>query len=72
MNKEHYIIKISEFQNKMVHFQGDEEALDAFLGIIDFSNDYIHDDIRVLKMIYDEIEKFRKEWKKQLKEGGVQ
>lgn len=72
MKKQDYILAISQFQNDMVNFNGDEEVLFDYMNILDPNDDsYIYDDIEVLKTIWDDLMSFLKQNKKELLEGGV-
>lgn len=72
MKKQDYILAISQFQNDMANFSGDEEVLLDCMSILDPNDDsYIYDDIEVLKMIWDDLISFLKRNKKELLEGGV-
>lgn len=72
MKKQDYILAISQFQDDMVNFSGDEEVLFDYMSILDPNDDsYIYDDIEVLKMIWDDLMRFLKRNKKELLEGGV-
>jgi hypothetical protein len=73
MKKQDYILAISQFQNDMANFSGDEEVLLDYMSILDPNDDsYIYDDIEVLKMICDDFISFLKRNKKELLEGGVE
>lgn len=72
MKKQDYISCISQFQDDMVNFSGDEEVFFEYMSILDPNDDsYIYDDIEVLKMIWDDLMSFSKRNKKELLEGGV-
>ena len=72
MKKQDYISCISQFQDDMVNFSGDEEVFFEYMGILDPNDDsYIYDDIEILKMIWDDLMSFSKRNKKELLEGGV-
>lgn len=72
MKKQDYIFAISQFQNAMANFSGDEEVLFDYMSILDPNDDsYICDNIEVLKMIWDDLMSFLKRNKKELLEGGV-
>lgn len=72
MKKQDYILAISQFQDGMANFSGDEEVLFDYMSILDPNDDsYIYDDIEVLKMIWDDLMSFLKRNKKELLEGGV-
>lgn len=72
MKKQDYILCISQFQNDMANFSGDEEVLFDYMSILDPNDDsYIYDDIEVLKTIWDDLMSFLKRNKKELLEGGV-
>lgn len=72
MKKQDYISCISQFQDDMVNFSGDEEVFFEYMSILDPNDDsYIYDDIEVLKMIWDDLMSFSKRNKKKLLEGGV-
>lgn len=72
MKKQDYIFRISQFQDDMVNFSGDEEVFFEYMSILDPNDDsYIYDDIEVLKMIWDDLMSFSKRNKKELLEGGV-
>ena len=72
MKKQDYILAISQFQDDMTNFSGDEEVLFDYMSILDPNDDsYIYDDIEVLKTIWDDLMSFLKRNKKELLEGGV-
>lgn len=72
MKKQDYIFRISQFQDDMVNFSGDEEVFFEYMSILDPNDDsYIYDDIEVLKMIWDDLMSFAKRNEKELLEGGV-
>lgn len=72
MKKQDYILAISQFQDDMANFSGDEEVLFDYMSILDPNDDsYIYDDIEVLKMLWDDLMSFLKRNKKELLEGGV-
>ncbi len=72
MKKQDYILAISQFQDDMANFSGDEEVLFDYMSILDPNDDsYIYDDIEVLKTIWDDLMRFLKRNKKELLEGGV-
>lgn len=72
MKKQDYISCISQFQDDMVNFSGDEEVFFEYMSILDPNDDsYIYDDIEVLKMIWGDLMSFSKRNKKELLEGGV-
>lgn len=72
MKKQDYIFRISQFQDDMVNFSGDEEVFFEYMSILDPNDDsYIYDDIEVLKMIWGDLMSFSKRNKKELLEGGV-
>lgn len=72
MKKQDYILAISQFQDDMANFSGDEEVLFDYMSILDPNDDsYIYDDIEVLKMIWNDLISFLKRNKKELLEGGV-
>lgn len=72
MKKQYYILAISQFQDDMANFSGDEEVLFDYMSILDPNDDsYIYDDIEVLKTIWDDLMRFLKRNKKELLEGGV-
>lgn len=72
MKKQDYIFRISQFQDDMVNFSGDEDVFVDYMSILDPNDDsYIYDDIEVLKKIWDDLMSFSKRNKKELLEGGV-
>lgn len=72
MKKQDYILAISQFQDDMVNFSGDEDVFVDYMSILDPNDDsYIYDDIDVLKTIWDDLMSFLKRNKKELLEGGV-
>lgn len=72
MKKQDYISCISQFQDDMVNFSGDEDVFVDYMSILDPNDDsYIYDDIEVLKTIWDDLMSFAKRNKKELLEGGV-
>lgn len=72
MKKQDYILAISQFQNDMANFIGDEEVLFDYMSILDLNDDsYVYDGSEVLKTIWDDLMSFLKRNKKELLEGGV-
>lgn len=72
MKKQDYILAISQFQDDMANFSGDEEVLFDYMSILDPNDDsYVYDDSEVLKTIWDDLMSFLKRNKKELLEGGV-
>lgn len=72
MKKQDYIFRISQFQDDMVNFSGDEDVFVDYMSILDPNDDsYIYDDIEVLKTIWDDLMNFAKRNEKELLEGGV-
>lgn len=72
MKKQDYIFRISQFQDDMVNFSGDEDVFVDYMSILDLNDDsYIYDDIEVLKTIWNDLMSFAKRNEKELLEGGV-
>nr|DAQ48461.1 MAG TPA: hypothetical protein [Caudoviricetes sp.] len=72
MKKQDYIFRISQFQDDMVNFSGDEDVFVDYMSILDPNDDsYIYDDIDVLKTIWDDLMSFAKRNEKELLEGDV-